>query len=174
MNWSLLLSGLALVVSLTTVFYVQWRLDKREIVRWRRETLSQAVVDLIELSMERHKLIRDSDGTSTQDQQYRASIDQYNLINIKRIAIRICASGTEVEQKSSELANAHGLSSAAIVILNGGFKNSVTNTSELLDHMTMKEVDIASLHHELLRAIQKELKQTVEEPYKLTSERKEI
>jgi DNA integrity scanning protein DisA with diadenylate cyclase activity len=47
MNWSLLLSGLALCVSLGTVIYVQRRTDRREMTRWRRDTLSQATLDFL-------------------------------------------------------------------------------------------------------------------------------
>ncbi|ORI25600.1 hypothetical protein [Rhodococcus sp. 1168] len=48
MEWSLVFSGLALVVSLGTVVYVQKQLDKRELVKWRRETLTKTVVEYIE------------------------------------------------------------------------------------------------------------------------------
>ncbi|WP_167328785.1 hypothetical protein [Rhodococcoides fascians] len=48
MNWSLLLSGLALCVSLGTVIYVQRRTDRREVTKWRRDTLTKAVIDHIE------------------------------------------------------------------------------------------------------------------------------
>lgn len=45
MNWSLLLSGLALCVSLGTVIYVQKRTDRRELTKWRRDTATKAAVD---------------------------------------------------------------------------------------------------------------------------------
>lgn len=48
MNWSLLLSGLALLVSLGTVIYVQQRLDKRELIKWQRDTLTKALTPVIE------------------------------------------------------------------------------------------------------------------------------
>ncbi|OZF02135.1 hypothetical protein CH302_07415 [Rhodococcus sp. 15-2388-1-1a] len=48
MNWSLLLSGLALCVSLGTVIYVQMRTDRRELIRWQRDTLTKALTPVIE------------------------------------------------------------------------------------------------------------------------------
>ncbi|MBY4013888.1 hypothetical protein HQP04_21105 [Rhodococcus fascians] len=47
MNWSLALSGLALCVSLGTVVYVQKRTDRREMTKWRRDTLSQTTLDFL-------------------------------------------------------------------------------------------------------------------------------
>ncbi|NIL90709.1 hypothetical protein RhoFasSB10_03039 [Rhodococcus fascians] len=58
MNWSLLLSGLALCVSLGSVIWVQRRTDNREFSKWRRDTLTKTTVDFIKLSTQRSNYIR--------------------------------------------------------------------------------------------------------------------
>ncbi|MEU3473866.1 hypothetical protein [Rhodococcus sp. NPDC006774] len=75
MNWSLLLSGLALCVSLGTVIYVQRRTDRRELTKWRRDTLMQTTANLLQAVSDiedcHRKYLLSEDPNETYQRPYR-------------------------------------------------------------------------------------------------------
>ena len=96
MNWSLLLSGLALCVSLGTVIYVQKRTDRRELTKWRRDTLTQTTAKFVsESSKHSNTLIKylHIEDSDSKDDLFFKLTEHMDEMNSLIIIMRVCDSG---------------------------------------------------------------------------------
>ncbi|QII01077.1 hypothetical protein BH92_15410 [Rhodococcoides fascians A21d2] len=147
----------------------------RDLENWRRTTLSQAIVDLLKLSKDRYDLVRALSENYDPKGNKNKSITIFNEMQNKILQIRICASGTDVEKKAVGLGNLHAVSIGAIL---GSTNGNIESFEERMkaNHLiiTMRDFDAIEVHHELLRATQKELRQTVDQPYHLTEEGRQV
>lgn len=149
--------------------------QSRDAENWRRTTLSQAIVDLLKLSKDRYDLVRALSENYDPKGNKNKSITIFNEMQNKILQIRICASGTDVEKKAVGLGNLHAVSIGAIL---GSTNGNIESFEERMkaNHLiiTMRDFDAIEVHHELLRATQKELRQTVDQPHHLTEEGRQV
>lgn len=109
MNWSLLLSGLALCVSLGTVIYVQKRTDRRELVKWRRDTLTETTAKFVsEVSRHSNVLIRYLHVKPSEDRDdlfFRITDHMDEMLSLI-VIMRVCES-EHTEKLATEIFDHH-------------------------------------------------------------------
>lgn len=105
-----MLSGLALCVSLGTVIYIQKRTDRREMTKWRRDTLTEAVLEFIEAleSITENNYNFLSDGSVMTNYSLASEKNKVHSRNIAKCArrIRLCdmkSIDEEIETVQSEI-----------------------------------------------------------------------
>lgn len=162
--WSSALGGalLASVVATLGWLVVHFTSKSRDRENWRRTTLSQAVIELISLSDKRKDKLR-ANQPSDKDQREKEAVELHDSIKTKILNIRICANGTQVEKLALELGDIHDFSSGAIL----GFRGQTAfvgqeRVKKTENAIRMHDNDFITLHHNLIRATQKELKLRVD------------
>lgn len=114
---SILLSVVALVVSVSVAFYTQWAMNRREVDKSRREMLTRSVASLIEKSTSRNESIRDWTLVGETDDMSNALTNI--LLKLERgmmfdlVQIRI-AGGRETCDAASKVQNLHSISQEMI------------------------------------------------------------
>ncbi|MCD2108722.1 hypothetical protein [Rhodococcus erythropolis] len=169
-NW--ISVGAAVLALLSLAVNLVWA-SKRDLTNWKRTTITKAVANLLELSRQRSDVIkRWTDDTDQQAREETAN-DLYRTIQTEYNQILICAPFTELERCAKEIYLAHGQSVAELWQVRDAHMEYVDSERETVQNtISMVKIDLTTLHHELLRAAQSELKQKQSES--LTSSTKAI
>ncbi|WP_338892276.1 hypothetical protein [Rhodococcus sovatensis] len=147
-------------IAVTGWIYVHRKSQSRDLENWRRTAVAKAVTELIEASEKRFEIIRKSSGDSDQLQREAESKKIFSQIELCRYQIQISAADTDVEDRAVEIFSKHQQSDGAITLVRD-WEMEFSDTKATLH---MKWFDKTVLHHELIRATQRELKQNVSEP----------
>lgn len=116
--FSILLSIVALAVSVSVAFYTQRAMNKREVDKSRREMLTQSVASLIEKSASRNETIRDwetfteGDDMSNELQNILLNLERGMVSDLVQIQI---AGNSETCAVASSIYELHAISQENIV-----------------------------------------------------------
>lgn len=135
---SILLSVVALVVSVSVAFYTQWAMNRREVDKSRREMLTRSVASLIEKSTSRNESIRDwalvgdYDDMSNAQSNILLKLEREMVFDLVQIRI---AGSRETCDAASKLQNLHSISQEMIT------RFEQADVPTLRPHVDQKELE---------------------------------
>ena len=120
---TVLISVLALIVSTFSLWFTQYKSDRREIERWRRDELLRSTNEFLRLSIERQTVIL-NEVTRLEDRTYAPPSSSLHTLaavqSMEAIAEQLLLIDAKVARAAAKVADAHAAAENASQKLDGG------------------------------------------------------